>query len=48
MGFIKKNLGLLLSIIGAGVTILSGINDKKEQDRKIDEAVAKAVAERLN
>lgn len=48
MGFIKKNLGFILSILGAGLTVLTNINDTKERDAKIAEAVDKAIAERQN
>lgn len=43
--FVKKN-GLL--ILGAVLSIATGIHDEKERDKKIDEAVNKALAERQN
>ena len=48
MGFVKKNLSTLLGVLVAGIGILISINDKKEQEEKIAEAVNKAVSERLN
>lgn len=43
-----KVLGFAVSILGAGVSVLSDTLNKKEQDAKIAEAVSKAVSELNN
>ena len=43
-----KTIGLLLTVVGAGVSVASSVVSGKQQDQTISEAVKKEVAKQLN